>query len=112
MQSRQVPSFLCTNMIGFLQGDKLGWMCPLWSSPWICHLISSFSNREKRYTEPLGSDASGVRSMGCLTWQCRGAPVGEDKISEYSSTTLSTFFCCVERSIVETLDVAVIFHLF
>jgi len=30
---------------------------------------------------------------------------GEEKISEYSSTTLSTFFCCVERSAIETLDV-------
>jgi hypothetical protein len=50
--------------------------------------------------------------MGCLTWQCRGTPVGEEKISEYSSMTLSTCFCCVERSAAETLDVAVIFHLF
>jgi hypothetical protein len=26
---------------------------------------------------PLGSGAPGVRSMGCLTWQCRGTPTGE-----------------------------------
>jgi hypothetical protein len=50
--------------------------------------------------------------MGCLTWQCRGTPVGEEKISKYSSTTLSTCFCCVERLAAETLDVVVIFHLF
>jgi hypothetical protein len=47
--------------------------------------------------------------MGFLTWQCRGTPVGEEKISEYSSMTLSTCFYCVERSATETLDVAVIF---
>jgi hypothetical protein len=50
--------------------------------------------------------------MGCLTWQFRGTSVDEEKISEYSSMTLSTFFCCVERSVAETLDVAMIFHLF
>jgi hypothetical protein len=50
--------------------------------------------------------------MGCLTWQCRGTPIGEEKISKYSSMTLSTFFCYVERSAVETLDVATIFRLF
>jgi hypothetical protein len=41
---------------------------------------------------PLGSGAPGVISMGCLTWKCRGTPIGEEKISEYSSMTLSTFF--------------------
>jgi hypothetical protein len=50
--------------------------------------------------------------MGCLTWQCRGTPVDEEKISEYSSTNLSTCFYCVERLVTETLDVAVIFLLF
>jgi hypothetical protein len=49
---------------------------------------------------------------GSDRWQCRGTLVGEEKIFEYSSTTLSTCFCCVERSTVETMDVAVIFHLF
>jgi hypothetical protein len=44
---------------------------------------------------PLGNDAPGVRSMGCLTWQCRGTPAGEVKMSSYSSTTLSIcFFSC------------------
>jgi hypothetical protein len=49
---------------------------------------------------------------GFLTWQCRGTLVGEEKISKYSSMALSTFFCYAERSATETLDVAVIFHLF
>jgi hypothetical protein len=60
---------------------------------------------------PLGSSASGVISMGCLTWQCRGTPVDEEKISEHSSTNLSTCLCYVERSAAETLDVATIFLL-
>jgi hypothetical protein len=50
--------------------------------------------------------------MGFLNQQFRGTPVGEEKIFKYSSTTLSTFFCCVERSAAETLDMAVIFHSF
>ena len=50
--------------------------------------------------------------MGFLIWQCRGTPIGEEKISEYSYMTLSTCFYCVERSATETLDVVVIFHLF
>jgi hypothetical protein len=41
---------------------------------------------------PLGSDAPGVRSMGCLTWKCRGTPTGEVKMSLYSSMNLS--ICC------------------
>jgi hypothetical protein len=112
MQSRQFPSLFCTNTIGLPQGDEMGWMCPLWSSSWICRLISSLSNRERRWTSPLGNGAPGVRSMGCLTSQCRGTPAGEAKISEYSSMTLSTCFCYVERSYAETLDLDVIFHLF
>ena len=60
----------------------------------------------------MGSGALGVRLMGCLTWQCRHTPVGEEKISEYSYMTLSTCFCYVERLATETLDVVVIFHLF
>jgi hypothetical protein len=50
--------------------------------------------------------------MGFLKWQCRGIHVGEEKISEYSSMTISTCFYCVERLATETLDVAVIFLLF
>jgi hypothetical protein len=53
----------------------------------------------------------GVKSMGCLTWECRGTSIGEGNISEYSSITLSTCFCYVERSVVEALDVAAIFRL-
>jgi hypothetical protein len=41
---------------------------------------------------PLGSGASGVKSMGCLTSQCRGTPTGEVKMSLYSSMTLSIYF--------------------
>ena len=44
----------------------------------------------------MGSDAPRFKLMGCLTWKYRGTPVGEEKISEYSSMTLSTCFCCVE----------------
>jgi hypothetical protein len=36
--------------------------------------------------------------------------VGEEKIYKFSSTTLSTCFYCVERSVMEALDVAVIFR--
>jgi len=44
--------------------------------------------------------------MGFLTCQCRGTPVGEEKIYEYYSMTLFTCFWFVERSATETLDMA------
>jgi hypothetical protein len=47
--------------------------------------------------------------MGCLTCQCKGTLVGEENISEYTSMTLSTCFCYVERLFTETIDVVVIF---
>jgi len=50
--------------------------------------------------------------MRCLTWQWRGTPIVEEKIYEYSSTTLSTYFYSVERSVMDTLDVATIFRSF
>jgi hypothetical protein len=40
---------------------------------------------------PLGSGTPGVRSMGCLTWKCRGTPAGEVNMSSYSSMTLSIY---------------------
>jgi hypothetical protein len=43
---RQSSTLIIT--IGIPQGDEMGQMFPLWSSSWICHLISSFSNRERR----------------------------------------------------------------
>jgi hypothetical protein len=39
-------------------------------------------------------------------------PVVEEKISQYCSTTLSTFFCYVESLTAETMDVAAIFFSF
>jgi hypothetical protein len=36
--------------------------------------------------------------------------VGEDKMSLYSSTILSTYFCCVERPCVEAMDADVTFY--
>jgi hypothetical protein len=49
---------------------------------------------------------------GVLDLAVQRYPVGEEKISEYSSMTLSTCFYCVERLVAKTLDVAVIFRLF
>jgi hypothetical protein len=37
--------------------------------------------------------------------------MGEEKMSLYSSMTLSTCFCCVERPVVEAMDVAATFPL-
>jgi hypothetical protein len=51
----------------------------------------------------------GVKSIGCLTWQCVGTPVGEVKMSLYSSTIPSTFLYCKERCCVEATDVATTF---
>ena len=44
----------------------------------------------------MGSSASGVRSMGCLTWQCQGTPIGEEKISEYSYDLIYLLLLCGE----------------
>ena len=60
----------------------------------------------------MGSRMLEVKSMAYLTWQCRGTSIGEEKIFKYDSKTLSTFFYYVERSVVETMDVVVIFHSF
>jgi hypothetical protein len=53
----------------------------------------------------------GVRSIGCLTWQCIDTLMGEDKMSLYSSTIPSTCFCCTKRLCVEVMDVAETFYL-
>ena len=44
-----------------------------------------------------------------LTWQCRGTPMGEVKMSLYSSTTLSIYCCRAEEPCLEA--VAIIFFL-
>jgi hypothetical protein len=36
--------------------------------------------------------------------------MGEEKMSLYSSMTLSTYFYCMERSVVEAMDVDTTFH--
>jgi hypothetical protein len=61
---------------------------------------------------PIGKWCVGGQIDGVLDLAVQRYPVGEEKISEYSSMTLSTCFCCVERSAAETLDVAMIFLLF
>jgi hypothetical protein len=72
-------------------------------------MISSFSISEHRYTGPLGRGASGVISIGCLTWQCVNTPVDEAKMSLYSSMIPSTYLCCKERVCVEAIDVVATF---
>jgi hypothetical protein len=36
--------------------------------------------------------------------------VGEEKMSLYSSTTLSTCFCCMERPVMEAMDVVATYN--
>jgi hypothetical protein len=57
----------------------------------------------------LSNGELSINSMKCLTWQCRGTPVGEEKISLCSSTFLSTCFYCIENSCIEVVVVAVTF---
>ena len=56
-----------------------------------------------------GGGALGVRSMECLSGQCRGTSVGEEKTSLYSSTTLSIYCCHTGETSLEF--VATIFFL-
>jgi len=66
-------------------------------------LISSFSKTKRWWTVPLGSGMLRVRSMDCLTWQCKGTLVGEVEMSLYSSMTLSIYCCCVEEPCLESV---------
>jgi hypothetical protein len=58
---------------------------------------------------PLGSGAPGVRLMGCLTWQCRGTPAGEVKMSSYSSMTLSIYCFHVVGPCLEVVGIVFLF---
>jgi hypothetical protein len=61
---------------------------------------------------PIGQRCIGGQIDGVLNLAVQRYLVGEEKISEYSSMTLSTCFYCVERLATKTLDVAVIFRSF
>jgi hypothetical protein len=97
MHSVQVPSFFYTNMIGLPQGDELDRMWPFFINSWICLLIS------------LGNDTDGVKSMGCLTSQCRGTPAGEVNMSLCSSKTLSICCCHAEGTFLEVMATILFF---
>jgi hypothetical protein len=58
---------------------------------------------------PIGQWCARGQIDGVLDLAVQMYPVGEEKISDYSSMNLSTFFCCVERLAAETLDVVVTF---
>jgi hypothetical protein len=58
----------------------------------------------------LGKGALGTKSMECLTWKCRGTPIGEEKIYLFSYKILSTCFYYVERYWDEVVVGAMIFH--
>ena len=80
-----------------------------WSSYLIWNLISSFSKTEHLYIGPFGKGTPGIKSIECLTWQCRGTPIGEVKMSLYSCITLSNYFSCVVGAHVEVTDVVATF---
>ena len=84
-------------------------MWHFYSNSWICLLIWPFSRMEHWKIGPLGNNTPRVRSMECLTWQCKGIPAGELKISSYYSMTLSICWCCAEEPSLEV--VATIFFL-
>ena len=111
MQSLHIPYFFCTSTIGLPQGEELGRMCPFCNNSWIFYLISSFSIMEWRYVGPLGRGAQWVRLIECLTWQCKGTPVGEEKMSLYYSTIISTCFYFLEEPFPGAMDVATNFPL-
>ena len=93
---------------------SIGWRArsnvPFWRISWIWCFIFSFYRRERRYIIPLGKGALGFRLIECLTWQCKGTLIGEVKMSQYFSTTLSTWLFCVQRPCSEAIDVVVTFH--
>ena len=80
----------------------MSWTC--WRTTWIRSInLVALSVSNNTYVDSIyvvawgmetsGSGMLGVISMKCLTWQCRGTHVGEEKMSSYSSTNFYIYFC-------------------
>lgn len=107
--SRSHPSFVQVKLA------PTGWESwldvPFCRNSWIYHLISSFFEIEWSWIDSLGRGTLGVISIKCLTWKCKGTLIGEDNMSLYSFTTLSTCFFFTKYPFLEAMDVATIFPL-
>ena len=97
----------CVEILHEMRKIMLNWVLDLsnmsWTCRWTCWMrlviLVSLSTLDSTCVDFVyvfawgmatsGSHASGARLMECLSWWCRGTSMSEEKMSSYSSMTLS-----------------------